>query len=107
MQPKKAVIDNFRAHEEDYGKASVEFATAYVHLQCAITNADAFYSIFKKFGIDMGEVKQGYNRLMTDMEHLADSINKHFGMDTKVLLGKVYDDAQAEIDKEIYSDNEQ
>ena len=31
MQPKKAVIENFRAHEEDYGIACTEFAKAYVH----------------------------------------------------------------------------
>ena len=103
MKPPKELIETFRNNEEAYGKASVEFATAYVHLQCAITNADAFYSIFKKFGIDIGEVKRDYNRLMTDMDRLANSINKQLGMDTKVLLGKVYDDAQNEIDKEIYN----
>ena len=49
----------------------------------------------------MGEVKRDYKRCLTDMEQLAKSVDKHLGMDTKALLGKVFDDAQNEIDNEL------
>lgn len=101
MTPKKANIDNFKAHEADYGEASVEFAKAYVHLQCALTSAEAFHDILHRYGVDMGAVKQGYNRCFREMNQLANDINRHLGMDTKALLGKVYDDAQQEIDNEL------
>ena len=101
MQPKKAVIENFRAHEEDYGIACTEFAKAYVHLSCALKSADYFTDIFKKYHVDMGEVKRDYKRCLTDMEQLAKSVDKHLGMDTKALLGKVFDDTQQEIENEL------
>ncbi|MBR4935566.1 MAG: hypothetical protein IKZ20_00180 [Bacteroidaceae bacterium] len=52
--------------------------------------------------VDMGEVKQDYNRCFNYMDRLAKTISKHLGVDTKALLGKVYDEAQADIDQELY-----
>ena len=105
MTPPKQYINAFRNDEASYGEASVEFAKAYVHLQCALTSAEAFYDIMHRHHVDMGEVKQDYNRCFNYMDRLAKTISKHLGVDTKALLGKVYDEAQADIDHELYGND--
>ena len=102
LLPKKIHIDALHNDEEGFATAATEFVKAYTCLQIAIASCETFYDVFKHHHLDMGEVKKSYNTLMADMDHLANYLNTHFGFDTKALLGKVYDEAQADIDHELY-----